>query len=83
MLVEKLIEQHRVYLVVADAVRFAFLVANDQVWIDYCDLLRHEPQLLRTSPINLFFVAEGYRFEPVERCARFLHWVDVFLKAPG
>ena len=45
MFLEELVEQHRVYLVVADAVGFSFFVAHHQVRIHLLHIFGHKPKL--------------------------------------
>ena len=50
VLLEKLVEQHRVHRFVADRVRFALLVTSHQVWVDLCYFLSHEAELRECQP---------------------------------
>ena len=54
MLFEKFVKQHRVHLVVADAVGFSFLVAHYQIRIDLFHIFGHEAQLWCGGCIDLF-----------------------------
>src|SRR5438105_9854750 len=44
MLLEKLVEQHRVHRFVADAVNLALLIPSHQIGVDLLRLLRHKPE---------------------------------------
>jgi len=81
MLFQKLVEQHRVHLVVADAVGFPFFIAHHQVRIDRLHVLGHKAELRHTCRINLFFIMEGNRFERVERFTGLLYWFNALFKA--
>src|SRR5262249_8502494 len=83
MLFEKLVEQHRIHLVVAHTVRFSFLVAHDEVRIDLFDILGDESELRCACRIKLLLVAEANWFKCKERFAEFVHWLDVFLITIG
>src|SRR6267154_1743106 len=82
MLFEKLVEQHRVHLVVAHAVRFSFLVAHHKVGIYLFYIFGYKAQLRGASWINLLLVSEGNRFERQEDFAGFVHRFNLFLKTP-
>src|SRR6266576_833934 len=80
MLFEKLVEQHRVHLVVAHAVGFSLFVPHDQVWIHFFYLLGHQSELRCARCVNFLLVTEGNRLKGQERFAGFLHWFDLLLK---
>jgi hypothetical protein len=63
VLFEELIEQHRVYLIVAYAVGFAFLITKHQVRVDLFHVLGHKAKLGLSIRINLLLVMETDRFE--------------------
>jgi hypothetical protein len=59
VLFEKLVQQHRVYLVVADAVRFSFFVSDHQIGIYLFYFLCNQAELRRAFGIEVFLVVEG------------------------
>ena len=79
-LLKKLIKQHRVYLFVADAVRFSFFIAHDQIWVYFFNFLSHQPKLLSGLRIDLLLVSKGNRFQPQERFTGFIDRFDVVLE---
>jgi hypothetical protein len=81
VLFQKLIKQHRVHLIIADAVRFSFLIAHNQLRIDFCHFFGHKTELRSARRISFLLVTEGNRFESEQRSAGFVHRFDIFLKA--
>ena len=81
MLFKKLVEQHRVHLVIAHAVGLSFLVADYKVRIHLLYILSHESELRFACWINLFLVMEGNRRECEQRLAGAVHRLNVFLEA--
>jgi hypothetical protein len=73
---KKLIEQHRVHLIVANKVGFSFLVARHQIGIYFFHIFGQEAALRSALGIDLFLVAEGHRFQRQDRFARLLHGLD-------
>ena len=76
MFFEKLVEQHGVDLLVADRVRRALLVANDQVGIYLFHFLGHQPKLRDALRIDLLFVAECDWLQREERFAGLGHGLN-------
>jgi len=56
VLFEKLIEQHRIYLIVTNAVRLSFFVAHYEIGIYLFHILGHKSQLACACRINLLSV---------------------------
>src|SRR6266404_7054508 len=83
MLFEELVKQHRVHRVVADAVRFSFVVAHYQIRVHFFNLLGHQSELRDALRIDPFLVMEGDRFKPKEHFAGLLHWPDFLFKPSG
>src|SRR5436190_12350919 len=81
MLLEKLIEQHRIHGFIADRVRFALFVAGHQVRIDLLDLFGDEAKLRDAFRIKVLLVPEGDWLQRENRFARFIHRLDCFLVA--
>ena len=80
MLFEKLVDQHRVHLIIAYAVWLSVLVMHHQVRIDLFHILRDESELLCAGRINLLLVSKGNRFQPEECFTDFIHRLDVLLE---
>jgi hypothetical protein len=80
VLFEKLVKQHRVHLVVADAVRLSVLVAHYQVRIHFVDFFGDESELRYPCWINFLFVMERDRLKREERLTGRADRLDVFLK---
>src|SRR5258707_477951 len=83
MLLQKLVEQHRVHSFIADCVRLAMLVASHQIGIYLFDFFSHEAKLWDTIRIKVFLVTEGHWVEREDRFARFVHGFDLVLEANG
>src|SRR5215216_5861449 len=82
MLFEKFIEEHRVHLVVAHAVRFSFLVADDQVRANFFNIFRYQPTLRNPLWIYLLRVMEANWFERKDRFAGPFHWLNLLFESP-
>src|SRR5438034_9473047 len=80
MLFEKLVEQHRVDCFIADRVRFAVGVVNNEGWIDLFHFFGYEAKLLKPFRINLLFVAESDRPQREESIACVAHALHILLK---
>ena len=80
MLFEKLVEQHRVDLLVAHSVELALRVADHQIGIDLFHILGHQPKLRDALRINLVFVAECDWLQRVERFAGLAHRPNLILE---
>src|SRR5438552_17527021 len=80
MRLEELIEQHRVYRLVAHGVGLAVGIASHQIGVHLFHLLSDEAKLRDALRVELFLVAEGYRFEREDRFAYFVHWLDRVLE---
>src|SRR5262245_36171359 len=80
MLFEELIEQHRVHLVVADAVGFSLLIMHHQIRIYLFDFFGDQSELRGTVRINVLLVAERHRPESKELFAGFFRGPDFFLE---
>jgi hypothetical protein len=83
VLFQKLVEQHRVDLVVAHRVDFAFTVADDQVGIHLFHILGHQPKLRHALRVNLLLIMEGNGLEREERFAGLVHRLNVIFEPPG
>ena len=83
MLLKELIEQHRVHLVVADAVGLSFLITHDEIGIHPLHVLGYNSQLTFACRINLFLVTEGDWLERKERFAIAIHWLNTIFEALG
>jgi hypothetical protein len=81
VLFEKLVEQHRIHLVVTHAVEFAFLVACHQVRIYVGDFLGDQTK--SRAALFVVLVVEGHWFERQDGFAGFVHWFDIVLEASG
>src|SRR5262249_55450866 len=81
MLLEKLIEQHRVHLIVPHCVRFSFFVAQHQVWMDIFYLFSNESEAGCTMRFNLRLITEANWVKFVDDFAGLIHRFDVVLKA--
>src|SRR6266516_2476252 len=81
MLLEELVEQHRVHLIVADGFRFAISIGGYKVWIDIGNFLGDQSKRERTRAIDFFLVAEGNRFKRKKRFARLAHRLNLLLVA--
>ena len=82
MFFEKLVEQHRVHLLVAHAVGLSIFVAHDQVGVYLFHFLGHKAKLRAPAGSIFFFVAERNRLKRKERLARFADRFDL-LFIPG
>src|SRR5438552_2694837 len=80
MLLEELIEQHRVHRLVAHAVRLASLIACHQGRVHFLHLLGHQAKLRDTIRIKLFLIMEGDRLERENRFARLVHRLNRVLE---
>src|SRR5262249_44736892 len=80
VLLEKLVEQHRVDLLVADRHGFTILPHNE-AGIQVCDLLGDQTILLRVFPIAV--ESEGHWLEPVQRFTGLVHRLNVVLVLSG
>jgi hypothetical protein len=58
MLFEELVQQHRLYRVIAHAVRLVFPVSHDQIGIHPLHVLRYKAELWTAIGINIFFIAK-------------------------
>ena len=77
MLFEKLIEQHRVDLLIANGFRLAFWVATHQVRIHFGHFLCDQAKGNRLSSIVLLMVAKGNWVKRINGLARRMHWLNV------
>ena len=80
MLFEKLVEQHRVHLIVAHAVRFSFFIMHDQVGIHLLYFLRDEAKLLSAFGLDIRFVTEGYWPKRQQHLTRVAHGLNNLLE---
>jgi hypothetical protein len=80
VLLEELVEQHRVHRFITNRVDLALCIAHNQVGIDLFHVLGDEAKLWSGIEINFFLVAEGDRFQCKDRFARFVHWFDIVLE---
>ena len=62
MLFEKLVEQHGVHLIIADAVDIALFVVNHKVRTYPLHVFSYESELQRGGTINLLLITEGRGF---------------------
>jgi hypothetical protein len=53
MLFEKLVEQHRIHLIVAHGVWFSFFVGQHERWIHLCDFFGNQTKLRRVFGVRL------------------------------
>src|SRR5215831_1640674 len=78
MLFEELIEQHRVYCVVAHGVWFSFPVDRYQGRIYLCYFLSNQTSLWRIGLVVL--VVEGHWLKRKDRFTALVHGIDVLLE---
>ena len=84
VLLEKLIEQHRIDLFVADRFGLALGIASHQIGIHLRHFLGDQAKGKRLRVIIFFVVAEADRLERIERFAGIVHRLDlVFVPARG
>src|SRR5215211_1791783 len=81
VLLEKLIQQHRVDLLIPYGLDLAFLIVTDQIRVHLLDVFRDEPEHWRAFGIKLFFVAKADRLEREEHFTRLIHRFDLFLES--
>src|SRR5437879_2229107 len=81
MLLQKLVKQHRVHLLISNAVGFSFFVAHHQITVYFLYLFGYQPKLENPLRITLLFVMEGNWFEGQDCFARFVHRSDVLLES--
>ena len=81
VLLEKLIEQHRVDLLVADRVGFSFFVHCYQRRIHLCYFFSNQTKLGDVGLIVL--VVEGHRFKRENRFTGLVHGVNILLEPLG
>src|SRR6266487_2647461 len=81
MLFEKLIEQHRVHLVVAHAVSVSFFITHHQVSLHLFHLFGHKSELRCTRCIDFLLVTESDWFQRKECFASLFHWFNLVFKA--
>ena len=77
MLFEEFIQQHRVYLLVADRFRLALGIASHEIGIHLGHFLSNQAKGKRLRGVILLVVAEAHWFERIERFTGFLHRLDV------
>src|SRR3954464_12093967 len=82
MLLEELVEQHRVHRVVTNCVHLVLAVTSHQIRVHLFHFLGHKAKLRDSSGINSFLVMEGYRFKRQNRFTRFIHRLDRLLETP-
>src|SRR6266446_1481602 len=80
MLLEELVEQHRVHRFIADCVTLAVLVASHQIRVNLFHFLSHEAELRNAIGVKLLLVMEGDRFEREDRFASLVHRFNRFLE---
>src|SRR6267142_2134490 len=78
MLLEELVEQHRVHCVVANGVRFSFFVGQHQRWVHLCDFFSDQTKLWCISGVGP--VMERDRSQCQDCFTGFLHGGDVLLE---
>jgi hypothetical protein len=83
MLLEKLIEQHRVHRFIAHTLRLALIVASHQSGVYLFHFLSHETELRDALGVKLMLVAKGHRFQRKNRFARLVHRFDPVLETLG
>ena len=84
MLLEELVEQHRVDRVVSHTVDLPVLIPDCEARIDFGHLLGDEAIFKTLALIDLLLVSEGYRLERKQRLAGVVHRLDVlFVTARG
>src|ERR1041384_1256857 len=81
VLFEKLVEQHRVYRVVTNAVDFAVAIADDQIRIHLRYVFCNQAKSGRSFAVAL--VLEAYRLQSEDCFATFVHWSDRFFEPLG
>ena len=81
MFLQKFVEQHRVYHLVAHAFHLPFVVAIHHGRVHFFHLLSDQPKTDRLRGIKLLFQTEADRFQGVKRLARRSEGSDVFLVA--
>src|SRR6266404_2209220 len=80
MLFQKLVKQHRVHLVVADAESLAIFITRDEIRIQFFYLFGNESEASRTTWLDLCLVAETDRVELVYYFAGLLYRFDLVLE---
>src|SRR5919106_34467 len=78
MFFEELVEQHRVYRIVAHGVDVALLVAHDQVGVYLSHFLGDQAKLRRAALVS--FVVEGHRLKRQNGFAGAVYRFDFFLE---
>jgi len=73
VLLQELVEQHRVHRFVADSVRLALPVTSHEIGIHLFHILSHEAELRDALGVNFLLVMEGDWFKREDRFARFVH----------
>src|SRR5437667_872383 len=77
MLLEELVEQHRVHRFVAHGINLAIGIARDQIGIYLFYFLGYQPKLRDTSRVKLFLVAKRDRFEREDNFTGLIHRLDL------
>src|SRR6266480_1962028 len=77
MLLEKLVQQHRVHRFVAHRIRLPVAVAGHGIGVYFFDFLGHKAKLSDAFGIKRFLVAKGNGFECEDRFARLSHRLDL------
>src|SRR4029077_13658695 len=83
MLLQKLVQQHRVHRFVANGVRLSIAITSHQIRIHSCHLLSHQSKLQHTFWINLPFVTKSHRLEAENCLACIVHWFNFVLETCG
>src|SRR6267142_1291078 len=83
VLLEKLLEKHRVYLIVTNTVGFSLFVAHNEIGIHLFHVFSHQTKLLCAPRIDLLLVIKADWFKRIERFAGLLHWLNLVLKSLG
>jgi hypothetical protein len=83
MLLEELVEQHRVHGFVADGFRFAISIRGYKVRVDIGNFFGDQAKRERMRAINLLLIAEADWLKPIEDFAGLFDRLDLFFVATG
>src|SRR5260370_41711688 len=83
MLLEKLIEQHRVDRAVSHTLNLPVSIADCQVGIDLSHVLSDEAVVKALAFVDVLLVSESDWLKCKQRLACVVHWFDFFLVTSG
>jgi hypothetical protein len=83
MLLEELIEQHRVDLLISNRLRLTLVIAPHQIGIYFGHFLRDQTKGNRLRLVILLVVAKADRLKLIDRFAGCVQWLNVMLVSAG